>query len=150
MVRWVSSKDQSPIARQQDESENSGIGEYVLMNQHTLANLENETSREIATDIIGIFVRETGERVTALREAGRKQDFGSVVAEAHAIKSSAGTFGAQLLEHTAGRVELLGRQGKEAESIALIDSVEDIAQQTLQLYTAEYFGEEDAATQKSE
>jgi hypothetical protein len=42
------------------------------------------------------------------------------------------------LQAAAGRVELLARQGKEEESIALIESVLDISDKTLRLYAEGY------------
>ena len=61
-----------------------------------------------------------------------------MIAAAHAVKSSAGTFGALRLSAAAGRVELLGRQGKEEESIASIESVVDISDKTLRFYAERY------------
>ena len=61
-----------------------------------------------------------------------------MIAAAHAVKSSAGTFGALRLNEAAGQVELLGRQGKEEESIALIESVVEISGKTLRLYAERY------------
>jgi len=140
LVHWVSinpdlvrSKTNSITDKADDD--NSG-----LMDLHTLTGLEQETSAELLAEIIAIFTRETGERMTALREAAKQQDLEAIVAESHAIKSSAGTFGALLLHEAANRVEVLGRQGKQVEAIALIDSVEEVTQRTVQLYTSHYPG----------
>ena len=138
LVHWVSINAEVPVAEMEAGTDEPGVAEPELMDQQVLSDLEKETSRELVTEIIGIFIKETGERMAALGEAGRQQDHGSVIAEAHAIKSSAGTFGALLLQDTAGRVEILARQGKQEESIALIDSVEEISQETLDLYTTLY------------
>jgi HPt (histidine-containing phosphotransfer) domain-containing protein len=119
------------------------------MDLHTLSGLEHETSRKLLAEIIAIFIRETGERMAALREAAKQQDLAAIVAESHAIKSSAGTFGALLLQETANRVEMLGRQGKQVEAIALIDSVEEVTQRTVQLYTSHYPGTAGAGTLES-
>ena len=138
LVHWVSVDDKVQSAKEVGEPVESSISSSELMDHTVLADLENETSSELLTEIINIFVRETGERLAALREAASQQERESVIAEAHAIKSSAGTFGATLLQEVAGRTEMLGRQGKLEESIASIESVEEVSNETLKLYTAEY------------
>ena len=122
LVHWVSIGAELP-EETEGEVGSLSVEESELVDQRTLSDLEKETSHELVTQVIGIFIRETGERMAALLEAGSQQQLEGIVSEAHAIKSSAGTFGAVLLQEIAGRVELLGRQGKLAESIALIDSV---------------------------
>ena len=138
LVHWVSPAAPIPVAGNRAEPDSADGDEAELMDQQVLADLENETSRELVTEIIGIFIKETGERLDELREAGTREDPSSVIAAAHAVKSSAGTFGAMRLQAAAGRVELLGRQGKEEESIALIESVLDISDKTLRLYAERY------------
>jgi HPt (histidine-containing phosphotransfer) domain-containing protein len=144
LVHWVSIGVELPMEETEGEVGSVSVEESELVDQRTLSDLEKETSHELVTQIIGIFIRETGERMAALLEAGSQQQLEGIVAEAHAIKSSAGTFGAVLLQEIAGRVELLGRQGKLAESIALIDSVEEISKKTQQLYSNLYPGAEGA------
>ncbi len=145
LAHWVSIVDQSPGTDEEGVPEMRQEDDNIsgLMDQHMLDSLEKETSRELITDIIGIFIKETGEHLEALREAGKNQDQASVVSEAHAIKSSAGTFGAIRLQEMAGRVEMLGRQGETTQAIAMIDSVEDISLRTLEIYTTLYLGAED-------
>jgi HPt (histidine-containing phosphotransfer) domain-containing protein len=138
LAHWVSPAASIPVAENEAEPDSADGDEAELMDQQVLADLENETSRELVTEIIGIFIKETGERLDELREAGTRQDPPSVIAAAHAVKGSAGTFGALRLQAAAGRVELLARQGKEEESIALIESVLDISDKTLRLYAEGY------------
>jgi CheY-like chemotaxis protein len=138
LIHWVPIGAELPIVEKESEAGSLSAEESELMDQRTLSGLEEETSHELVTQIIGIFIKETGEHMAALLQAGNDQQLEAVVAEAHAIKSSASTFGASLLHEIAGRVELLGRQGKLVESIALIDSVEEISKKTLQLYSTLY------------
>lgn len=109
-----------------------------LMNRQMLSGMEKEISREVLAEIIGSFIREVGEHLNALSESGNRQEQAAIIAEAHAIKSSAGTFGASHLHKVAGQVEVLGREGRLAEAIAAIDIVEDIAEKTIQTFTCEY------------
>ena len=98
-----------------------------------MTDLENETSRELVTDIIGIFIRETGERLGDLHYVKPADKTGSLnpwLQKLMLIKSSAVTFGA--LHNSSRRRQrvvsnYLDDRAREAESIALIDSVEDIA-----------------------
>jgi len=138
LVHWVSPTAPLPLAANVAEPDSPGGDEAELMDQQVLAALESETSRELLAEIIGIFIQETGERMGDLQAAGARQDSPSVVAAAHAVKSSAGTFGALRLQAVAGRVELLGREGEEAEAIALIESVVEISDRTLRLYAERY------------
>lgn len=140
LVHWVSVEDKFQSTEKGDEPVASSFTKSEMMDHDVLADLEIETSPELLTEIIKIFVSETGERLAALREAGSKQEVESVISEAHAIKSSASTFGASLLEEVAGRAELLGRQGRLEESIALIESIEEISNETIELYSAKYLG----------
>ena len=138
LAHWVSPTASMPVAGNRVEPDSPDGDEAGLMDQQVLADLESETSRELMTEIIGIFINETGERLDELRKAGTREDPPSVIAAAHAVKSSAGTFGALRLQAAAGQVELLGRQGKKEESIALIESVVDITDKTLRLYAERY------------
>ncbi len=109
-----------------------------LMNRQVLSGMEKEISREILAEIIGSFIREVGEHLNALGESGNRQEQATIIAGAHAIKSSAAPFGASFLQEVAGQVEVLGREGKVTEAISALDTLEDVAQQTMQLYTCEY------------
>jgi len=142
LVHWVSIDTAPPAAEKQGETGEPVINDSGLMDHRTLTGLAKETSGELLTEIIGIFISETAENLVALQKAGKDRKYESVIAEAHAIKSSAGTFGALPLREIAGRVELLARQGKHDESIALIDSVEETATETLHLYKTTYFPSE--------
>ena len=138
LVHWVSPAVAIPLAGNRIESTSADDEDTDLMDLQVLADLVGETSAELMTEIMGVFINETGERLDDLCKAGARGDSSSVIAAAHAVKSSAGTFGAMRLYAAAGRVELLGRQGKEEESIALIESVADITDKTLQLYSERY------------
>ncbi len=114
------------------------INQTDLMDKQTLLRLEKETSRELLIEIIRVFICETGERMAGLNEAGKQRSQSLVTSQAHAIKSSAGTFGANRLQEAAGRVEVLGRQGKLEQAIAAIDLVDDVVQKTFQTYASHY------------
>ncbi|MEE8340109.1 MAG: response regulator, partial [Xanthomonadales bacterium] len=109
-----------------------------LMDLGVIAVMERETSCELVKEIIGVFVHETSEHLLALRKAGEAADTTAMVAEAHAIKSSAGTFGALQLQDVSSTVEVLGRQGKQAEAIAAIKVLGEVAEQTILLFSSRF------------
>jgi len=109
-----------------------------LMDIDVLLSMEHEVSREVVDEVIGIFIHETGKHLAALRKAGETADAAALVVEAHAIKSSAGTFGALQLKEVARTLEVLALQGNQAEAIAAIATVEDVAEKTLQLYSSKF------------
>ncbi len=114
------------------------INKTDLMDKQSLLRLEKEVSRELLIEIIRVFLCETGERMAGLNKAGKQQSQSLVITQAHAIKSSAGTFGANRLQEAASRVEVLGRQGKLEQAFAAIDLVNDVVQKTIQIYTSHY------------
>lgn len=129
--------------RQKTEVADSGLPDderqdNQLMDIGVLVCMEQETSRDLMNEIISIFIRETGEHLAALGKAGEAADATAIVAEAHAIKSSAGTFGALRLQDVSSTVEVLGRQGNQAEAIAAIEAVEEVAKKTIQLYSSRF------------
>ena len=144
LVHWVSVDDKPEAAPDKGTSEDQINvvppldDETELMDEQALLSLEKETSRELLTEIIGIFIRETTERLKALHEAVEQRATPAIMAEAHAIKSSATTFGANRLQEVAGRVEVLGRQDKQAEAIAAVEAVTDVTHKTLELYTSHF------------
>jgi CheY-like chemotaxis protein len=111
-----------------------------LMDIGVLVSMEHEVSREVVEEVVEIFIHETRKHLSALCKAGETADTDALVAEAHAIKSSAGTFGALQLQEVARIVEVLALQGNQDEAIAAIATVEDVAEKTLQLYSSKFPG----------
>jgi len=138
IVHWVSIDTDEAPGEKAEDAEQMHSCESELMDLNILSSMEEQTSHELVTEIIGIFINETAEKMTLLREAGERQEHETIVAEAHAIKSSASTFGAVRLQEVANQVEVLGRQGRFPESIVMIDSVEDVLSQTLEVYKVKY------------
>ncbi len=128
-------KDSEAAQNELPVDENPG---RELMDLGVIAVMERETSCELVKEIIGVFVHETSEHLLALRKAGEAADTTAMVAEAHAIKSSAGTFGALQLQDVSSTVEVLGRQGKQAEAIAAIKVLGEVAEQTILLFSSRF------------
>lgn len=111
---------------------------FELMNSETLQKLGNETSPEMLPEIVSIFIKEMDERINSLPVAVDELDGDELIARAHAIKSSAGTFGALRLEDSARRIEQLGRDEKLDEARTEIASMRETGRKTLDLYRQHY------------
>jgi len=131
IVKW-SSKISTPT-----EGKKS-MTTFELMNSETLQKLGNETSHEMLPEIVSIFIKETEERINSLPVAVDELDGDELIARAHAIKSSAGTFGALRLEDSARRIEQLGRDDKLDEARSEIASMLETGRKTLDLYRQHY------------
>jgi CheY-like chemotaxis protein len=119
-----------------DPGEHAADGQW--MDLAVLKTLERETAPELVQEIIGVFKREITENMVALSKAGELANLDAIVAEAHAIKSIAGTFGALSLQNASSVVESVGLEGDIAESIAAINALAKVAEQTIKLYSSRY------------
>ncbi len=109
-----------------------------LMDIGVLESMEQELSREVVNSIVGVYIHETGEHISALCKAGETANVPTMMAEAHAIKSSACTFGAFQLAEAAKAVEILARQDNQAAAIAAIAAVEELVEKTMQHCSSKY------------
>ena len=99
--------------------------------------MERDTSEEILAELIGVFVGESRKRIEEIDDLaeGPLED---LVAAAHAIKSSASTFGARHLQQLAAAVEQRARDGEEGAGED-VSALVEAAERTLAAYT-ERFG----------
>ena len=74
--------------------------------------------------LIALFVRQTDERIEALRAAADSKDLERLERQAHALKGSAGTFGAHRLSQVAARVEA---RATVADADGAHDAIEEVA-----------------------
>lgn len=77
----------------------------VLLDGETLEQLRNDAGPALVGELIAAFMAETGERLPRMRTAVESGDLDTVAAEAHAMKSSSGTFGALRLYRLVGQIE---------------------------------------------
>lgn len=98
---------------------------------HALRVLEEGLDRETAERLIGIFCREVPGRIARIRAAAARCDDKILHAEAHALKSSAATFGARRLSELAADIEggeiaperLLDLAGAAERALAWLEGV---------------------------
>jgi len=138
LTHWLSPTDTPAVQSRQKQAGGESRSDVVLMDSQELSKMEEETSRELMTHVIGIFIKEVKENLASLQEAAGQADPVAMAERAHAIKSSSGTFGALRLHDAASRVEELGREGNGDGAAEAISAVVDTANETLPLY-AEFF-----------
>jgi PAS domain S-box-containing protein len=121
-----------------DEELNAGYRSVEVLDEERLAKMENETSTELMTEVIGIFLEETQAHLDALSAAGNQVDSSTLVSEAHAIKSSSSTFGASRLYEAARIVEALAREGRHEQSMEATQGIFEAAEETFTVYARQY------------
>ena len=93
-------------------------GQPVLEEQqfNELRDLQDEESPTFLIDMIGMFSRETPDRLAELRQALDAGNARAVTQVAHTMKGAAANFGGRRLQTVSARVEELARAGKLAEA----------------------------------
>ncbi|MFN0044098.1 MAG: response regulator [Alphaproteobacteria bacterium] len=119
----------APIARSSGQAVGGRIEEpkALVLDGEVLRQLERDTNSVIIQDLIGTFVAELAERLQRITAAVRVGDMSAMLREAHALKSSSGTFGALQLQAQARAIEMACREGREAEVPELVRPVNAMA-----------------------
>ncbi len=105
----------------------------TLLDDRVLAELEENVTAEQVPGMARIFVSEGRRRVLIIQSAGESGDLLTVAGEAHALKGSAGTFGALVLQAEALELERAGKAGKSDLVSARLTSFIEIARTTFDL-----------------
>ena len=141
MVKWIL---HAPLQAQENEAMRSEID---LMSQETLDKLGQETSPEILPEIVNVFIDEMQERIDQFPSDISALDADDLVSRAHAIKSSAGTFGANRLMEAARDIEQLARDGEIDQARSQISSMLETGRSTLVTYRHHYVTDNTSATE---
>ncbi len=94
-----------------------------ILDATTLKQLEADTSTEILSGLIGTYIGETRERLRRMNDAALARDLEALGREAHALKSSSGTFGAFRLQALSHAIEMACREARTNDVMALLRSV---------------------------
>ncbi|MFO0996405.1 MAG: PAS domain S-box protein [Alphaproteobacteria bacterium] len=105
----------------------SDFARIPVLDASTLSQLESDTSAEVLSELISTYVAETGERVIRMGTAATAGDLQSLGREAHALKSSSGTFGAARLQAVARAIEMACREGRASEASRLLHDIEALS-----------------------
>jgi CheY-like chemotaxis protein/HPt (histidine-containing phosphotransfer) domain-containing protein len=109
-----------------------------LVNRRTLAYLEEDLGRELLIEILVTFVEESERRLRLLEERVGAGDAAGAADEAHALKGSAGTFGAMAMRAYVQDIERSGRAGQRERLTALLPQLRPLLVATCDQLRAQY------------
>lgn len=90
-----------------------------------LADLQEPGEPDLLRELVTLFLRDTPERLHALRQALASADYATAARAAHSVKGSAANLGAAGLQALAGLAEQSARQAEGAASAAAAAALED-------------------------
>ncbi|MFS8069493.1 MAG: response regulator, partial [Byssovorax sp.] len=92
---------------------------------------------DLVLEVIDLFLQETPDRLTALRDGLARGDFPLIARVAHTIRGSAGHIGAKALTALCARVEDKARQGTPFNSAFALSSIEEELERVREALVAE-------------
>lgn len=111
----------------------------VALNESILDALEAETDHTVLEGAVRLFIEDTGVRLSTIACACANSDWQRVQREAHALKSSAGMFGAEQLQTLARQLERsCNKQDAEQVRRALATALPTAADPVLTALTDRY------------
>ncbi|HYN78923.1 MAG TPA: response regulator [Lamprocystis sp. (in: g-proteobacteria)] len=109
-----------------------------LVNRRTLAHLEDDVGSDLLLDILVTFLDEAERRLRLLEERVAVGDVGGAADQAHALKGSAGTFGAMALRQCVHEMEVAGRAGERERLAVLLPRARPLLAATCDLLRVQY------------
>lgn len=107
VAKWLSAAsvdvEHAPTATPMDDESNAIVDHAVLK------QMAEDTDPSMMPELISIFITQARERFAAILEAAEANDITRVEDEAHALKSSAATFGVMRLHQLARDLEAAGK-----------------------------------------
>ncbi|ACJ28397.1 PAS domain protein [Shewanella piezotolerans WP3] len=113
-----------------------------ILDEATLIELSSMLGEDAMARMFSVFLNEAEERLTVLKsllnayDSLGNCDLDEVDIQAHTLKSSAGSFGAQALSVAAKSLEQSAKAGDVSQLSQLLNNVIDIGEQTLQVFKA--------------
>jgi PAS domain S-box-containing protein len=102
-----------------------------LVDEDALARLEQDTSPQAVPAMLDVFLKETRERLETVTDLMANGDIQGIGDQAHAMKSSAGTFGARRLHLLAKAVETACRANERDKALALAQRFSQVARNSM-------------------
>ena len=102
-----------------------------LVDRQALTRLEQDTSPNAVPVMLEIFLKETRQRSDAVTGMLADGDLKGLAEQAHAMKSSAGTFGAHRLHLLAEAVESACRENERGRALALARRLPQVARNSI-------------------
>ena len=108
----------------------------AALDRATLDRLARDVGEEILPELIDTFLEELDYRIDLIEQAAEAADLGTLVAQAHPLKSSAANFGAVALSRLASNIETAARAGDGSRAQAAARRARAIAKATRELLSA--------------
>ena len=105
-----------------------------LLDRGAISRLERDTSPEAVPAMLEIFLKETIQRSSVITGMLADSDLKGIGEQAHALKSSAGTFGAHRLHLFAEAVESACRENERERALALARELPLVANVSIQAF----------------
>ena len=86
---------------------NRASGRSAVDKSVLLGNLGGD--HELLLEIFGIFAKQNGPMLAAVRDAAKRKDAAALEHSAHALKGTVGVFGARAAVEASQKLELMGR-----------------------------------------
>jgi CheY-like chemotaxis protein/HPt (histidine-containing phosphotransfer) domain-containing protein len=125
VARWIGgSTEQTPATQMGSEN--------AVLDRVAIERLIADTDQSSASRLLGMFMTETRDRLDRIVNAVTLQNYDVVQNEAHAIKGSSGTFGAEQLRRQVEQLEGACLQSDQALIEDLTDKVLLLGEKTLE------------------
>ena len=95
-----------------------------VLDNAIIDRLEQDAGPAATGDLIAIFLNEMSTRVERMASAAAAGDTATLAEDAHALRSSAGTFGARRLQHLAAAIEGACKIGNAAVAMETTTQLE--------------------------
>jgi CheY-like chemotaxis protein len=125
--RWLSGKAINYDKSVADEQESVDDDNTIDLDLATLEQLKLDTDANLLSRLIVEFMGQTQERLEEILTASKRHDWKTLQGEAHALKSTAGTFGAKRLQEHARRLERASANEDSATALMLAQAIDKVA-----------------------
>jgi signal transduction histidine kinase/CheY-like chemotaxis protein/HPt (histidine-containing phosphotransfer) domain-containing protein len=110
----------------------------VMLNEKLLDDLESQLGRDAVAALVAEQMRDTGARMIEIRAALAACNVEALREITHGLKSTAGSFGLELLSERASAVEQACREGQRAAALSLASTIDAIAEPSVALLRERY------------
>lgn len=125
--RWLSGSARRLEENKAIEPENPDDDNTIDLDLTTLEQLKTDTDANLLSRLITEFMDQTHERLNEIIAASKQHDWKTLQGEAHALKSTAGTFGAKRLQEHARRLECASANEDSATALMLAQAIDKVA-----------------------
>ncbi len=127
MIKRLTGIADTPVA---GEATGSGPDSDLLIDDGVLNQLRIDAGPELINDFVAAYMLETDDRLKRMADSAARGDLAAVAGDAHAMKSSSGTFGARRLHGQATAIETAVERGDASAAAELISGLNALVRET--------------------